>query len=95
MGKCNFNIEFNEPIDGLIEKARTGITAKGGKFEGDTLSGNYAIQTQLGPIEGNYKVIIGAVVFEITDKPFFCTMWKNRRGIKKILKSINTGFSLS
>lgn len=71
MAKCNFSIEFNEPIDGLIEKARTGITAKGGKFEGDTLSGIYAIQTQLGSIEGNYKVIIGAVVFEITDKPFF------------------------
>ncbi|MBO9702438.1 MAG: hypothetical protein J7604_19665 [Sporocytophaga sp.] len=85
MANCNFSIEFNEPIEGLIEKARTSITAKGGKFTGDTLSGNYAIQTILGAIEGNYKVITGAVVFEITEKPFFVPCSKIEEELRKYL----------
>ncbi len=93
MAKCNFNIEFNEPIEGLIEKARTGITAKGGTFTGDTLSGSYAIQTKLGAIEGNYKVITGAVVFEITDKPFFVPCSIIEEELRKYLKPSTPGIA--
>jgi len=93
MAKCNFSIEFNEPIEGLIEKARAGITAKGGKFNGDTLSGNYDIQTQLGAIEGNYKVVIGAVVFEITDKPFFVPCGKIEEELRKYLNPSTPGLA--
>jgi hypothetical protein len=85
MSKCVFSIEFNGSIDTLIEKANSAISAKGGKFEGDTLSGQFALQTLLGAIEGTYKVTIGAVVFEITNKPFFVPCGKIEEELRKYL----------
>lgn len=71
MAKCNFNIDFTDPIEKLIEKAKEGITSAGGTFDGDTGEGSYAIPTKLGKISGSYSVEGNTIAFVITDKPLF------------------------
>lgn len=69
MTKCNFNVDFTDPIEKLIEKAKSGISSMGGSFEGDAVEGKYSIPTQFGKVTGNYLVQENLIVFEIMDEP--------------------------
>lgn len=69
MAKCNFNIEFDEPKEQLVDRAKTGITSKGGTFEGDTENGWFSMPSPAGKIVAVYKVNGNMINFEITDKP--------------------------
>lgn len=66
---CNFTIETTEPIAQLIAKAQSAINSKGGSFKGDTVGGNYSLNTPLGAVAGKYGVSGNKINFEITDKP--------------------------
>lgn len=86
MAKCNFKIDFNEPTEKLIERAKNGIISIGGTFkEEGTLKGNYTIPTKAGKITGNYVVQNNTVAFEITDKPIVVTCKKIEDELKKYL----------
>ncbi|CAD0009462.1 hypothetical protein [Flavobacterium chungangense] len=87
MTKCNFNINFTEPVDKLIEKAKNGITSIGGTFEGNMKKGIYSIPTQAGKVTGNYLVKENSIVFEIIDKPALVSCKKIENELRKYLSS--------
>jgi hypothetical protein len=67
--KCAFDIGFHAPIQEIIDKAKAEIIKAGGKFEGNTDSGNYSVPTIAGRIVGTYKVQGNTIHFEISQKP--------------------------
>jgi hypothetical protein len=70
MAKCNFDIEFDEPKEKLVERARNGITSKGGTFEGNTEAWMFSMPTPAGKVVASYTVNGNLIGFEIIDKPF-------------------------
>jgi hypothetical protein len=87
MAKCNFNIDFTEPIETLIEKAKDVITSTGGTFEGDTVRGHYSIPTKLGKITGDYSVSGSSIAFAITDRPGLVGCNRIENELRKYLNS--------
>lgn len=87
MTKCNFNVDFTDPIEKLIEKAKSGITSMGGTFEGDTVKGKYSIPTQFGKVTGNYLVQENSIVFEIVNKPGVVSCKRIENELRKYLNS--------
>jgi hypothetical protein len=69
MARCNFTIEFEEPEEKLIERAKNGITSKGGTFEGNTEKGLFSMPTPAGKVVAAYTVNGNQIHFEIMDKP--------------------------
>ena len=76
MSNCNFSIDFIEPAEELITKAKNAIDAMGGSFEGDAGSGSLSISTPLGKVNGTYQIENNTVHFTIHEKPLFlsCNM---------------------
>ncbi|GAB3174836.1 hypothetical protein [Telluribacter humicola] len=98
MAQCNISINFNEPIDQLVEKAEDGITSIGGAFIGNTNSGEYSIPTPVGNIMGNYTVTDRLINFEISKKPLLVTCKKIEDELRKFIGSTSTNslsFSIS
>lgn len=87
MAKCNFNINFTEPIETLIRKAEDAITSIGGTFDGDTVKGNFSIPTRAGKITGKYSVSDRSIAFEITDKPILVSCNKIENELRNYLDS--------
>lgn len=73
---CKFNVTFNEPAESAIEKAKAAVESQSGTFNGDTVSGDFAVNVFGNNIKGNYLVEGQLLNIEITDKPFFvpCSM---------------------
>lgn len=93
MAKCNFKIGYSQPIESLIEQARTGIAQKGGTFNGDTHSGNFTVPSPVGKIVGNYTVQGSSIDFAITDKPFIVTCNKIESALKGLIGGSNYALS--
>lgn len=76
MSNCNFSIDFSEPAEALITKAKNAIDAMGGSFEGSTESGSLSISTPLGKVNGTYSIENSTAHFTIHEKPMFlsCNM---------------------
>jgi hypothetical protein len=70
MAKCNFDIQFDESKEKLVERAKNGITSKGGTFEGNTEIGMFSMPTPAGKVIASYTVNDNIISFEIIDKPF-------------------------
>jgi len=87
MAKCNFSIGFHEPIEQLINKAKTGITNAGGTFNGNTESGSYTVPSPIGEIAGNYNVAGSSIMFEIISKPMFLGCDRIESELRKYLSS--------
>ncbi len=87
MAKCNFNVDYTDPVEKLIEKAKSGITSMGGTFEGDTVNGKYSIPTKAGKVTGLYLVQENSIIFEITDKPGLVSCKRIENELRKYLSS--------
>ena len=70
MANCNFTIEFTNPSEALIERARKEIIQTGGIFNGTTANGSFEIPTVLGRVKGSYNIQNQVIEMNITRKPF-------------------------
>jgi len=86
MAKCNISIGFTEPIDQLIAKAKSAISANGGIFNGDSQQGNYSIPTPLGKMAGTYSVAGNSINFEVLEKPIVISCSRIENELTKYLK---------
>jgi len=68
---CNFNLNFSEPPNLAVAKARAAVEAQNGVFNGDDTSGNFQVTVFGNTIKGNYTVNGQILNLTITDKPFF------------------------
>lgn len=73
---CKFNLNFNEPAESAVTKAKDAVESQNGTFNGDTNSGDFEVNVFGNNIKGNYVVSGQSLEVEITDKPFFvpCSM---------------------
>lgn len=83
---CQFTITSAEPIEQLIAKARTAISAAGGTFEGNTEKGSYGLSTPLGKVAGTYTVNTANIEFRISDKPFLIPCSTIEQTLRKYLE---------
>lgn len=67
---CNFSIAFSGSADIILAKARKAVEGQGGKFEGDTTSGNFHVSVFGSTIGGSYSVEGQKLAIVISDKPF-------------------------
>lgn len=68
---CNFNLNFTEPADVAVGKARAAVESQNGTFNGDVNSGNFEVSVFGNTIKGNYAVTGQILNLTITEKPFF------------------------
>ncbi len=69
MSKCKFKNTVNQPVDELLNNAKREILAKGGRFYGDSSSGNFSGSTPIGSIEASYTIVDGELYITIDKKP--------------------------
>ena len=70
MSKCNFNIPFTGDASGMLMKAKSAIEKQGGKFTGDSASGNFSVNV-LGNIVGSYVISDQVMHVDISSSPMF------------------------
>jgi len=68
---CNFNLNFNEPAETAVGKARAAVESQNGIFNGDDTSGSFEVSVFGNTIKGNYTVSGQILNLIITHKPFF------------------------
>jgi hypothetical protein len=67
----SFSVKLTDEITLVLDRVRSIITGKGGRFEGDAACGSFEGQTVVGIIKGEYRcVAAGELEITITDKPF-------------------------
>lgn len=71
MGKCTFNISFEEEPPRFIAKAKTVLQNAGGSLSGDEITGRIHLSTPLGSIRAKYQVAGQVMIVTITTMPFF------------------------
>lgn len=73
---CKFSVNFSEPAESAVTKAKNAIESQSGVFNGDTNRGDFEVTVFGNNIKGNYTVTGQILNIEITDKPFFvpCSM---------------------
>lgn len=73
---CKFSVNFSEPVESAVLKAKNAVESQSGVFNGDVNSGEFEVTVFGNNIKGNYKVTGQVLDIEITDKPFFvpCNM---------------------
>lgn len=73
---CKFSVNFSEPVDSALLKAKNAIESQSGIFNGDEHGGQFEVTVFGNHIKGNYTVEAQVLNIEITDKPFFvpCNM---------------------
>ncbi|MEO6819200.1 MAG: hypothetical protein ABI266_02905 [Ginsengibacter sp.] len=73
---CKFSLNFNEPAESAVIKAKDAVESQKGTFNGDTNSGDFELNVFGNNIKGNYFVEGQTLNIDITDKPFFvpCSM---------------------
>lgn len=69
MAACAFPITFHQPLEELIDRFQTAVTAKGGSFSYEQGAGRFSIPSDAGPVEGIYTVADGTFHFEISSQP--------------------------
>jgi hypothetical protein len=76
---CNFNLQFSEPADQAIQKARAAVESQNGTFNGDNNAGNFQVSVFGNTVKGEYTITGQVLNLVITDKPFFvpCSMIEN------------------
>lgn len=67
---CKFSIPFSGSADQILAKAKSAVEGQGGKFEGDTNSGNFDVSVFGSTIGGSYTVTGQELNLVISDKPF-------------------------
>jgi hypothetical protein len=67
---CNFSINFSGGADAALGKARSAVEGQGGRFNGDTNSGDFEVTVFGNKVAGNYTVAGNELNVNITDKPF-------------------------
>ncbi len=66
-----FTVTTKDELAATLKRVETTITNKGGRFSGDTRSGEFAGNTPIGMVKGRYTVLSDAdIEITITDKPF-------------------------
>lgn len=68
---CIFNLNFSEPANIAIGKARAAVESQNGIFNGDDTAGNFEVSVLGNTIKGNYTVAGQVLNLTITHKPFF------------------------
>ena len=73
---CKFSVNFSEPAESAVLKAKNAVESQSGTFNGDVNSGEFEVTVFGNNIKGNYTVSGQVLNIEITDKPFFvpCNM---------------------
>lgn len=73
---CKFSVNFSEPVESAVLKAKNAVESQSGVFNGDVNSGDFEVTVFGNNIKGNYTVAGQVLNIEITDKPFFvpCNM---------------------
>ena len=73
---CKFSVNFSEPAESAVLKAKNAVESQSGKFNGDVNSGEFEVTVFGNNIKGNYTVAGQVLNIDITDKPFFvpCNM---------------------
>lgn len=73
---CKFSVNFSEPAESAVLKAKNAVESQSGIFHGDVNSGEFEVTVFGNNIKGNYTVTNQVLNIEITDKPFFvpCNM---------------------
>jgi hypothetical protein len=73
---CKFSVNFSEPVESAVLKAKNAVESQSGVFNGDVNSGEFEVTVFGNNIKGNYRVTGQVLDIEITDKPFFvpCNM---------------------
>lgn len=73
---CKFSVNFSEPVDSALLKAKNAIESQSGNFNGDENNGQFEVTVFGNHIKGNYTVEGQVLHINITDKPFFvpCNM---------------------
>ena len=68
---CKFDLNFTEPAEIAVGKARAAVQSQNGIFNGDTNNGSFEVTVFGNTIKGNYTVSGQVLNLVITDKPFF------------------------
>ncbi len=73
---CKFSVNFSEPAESAVLKAKNAVESQSGIFNGDVNRGDFEVTVFGNNIKGNYTVSGQILNIEITDKPFFvpCNM---------------------
>ncbi len=73
---CKFSVNFSEPAESAVLKAKKAVESQSGTFNGDVNNGEFEVTVFGNNIKGNYTVSGQVLNIEITDKPFFvpCNM---------------------
>ena len=85
MSACNFTIPLEKSPEEFAAKAKKGITAAGGNFNGDASNGAFEMPTPVGAIKGNYTINNSIIEIIITDKPFFISYKRIQEELEKQL----------
>ncbi|MFY7909184.1 MAG: hypothetical protein ACOVO2_06510 [Emticicia sp.] len=79
---ASFNIDYPGSSNEFVVNATKAIQNKGGIFQGNANAGSFSLQTLIGAVKGNYKVISDPsspqtkVEITITKKPMIVPMSK-------------------
>lgn len=73
---CKFSVNFSEPVESALSKAKNAIENQSGIFNGDEHSGHFEVTVFGNHIKGTYVVESQVLNIDVTDKPFFvpCNM---------------------
>ncbi|HQV23763.1 MAG: hypothetical protein H6996_07480 [Moraxellaceae bacterium] len=69
-----FTVTPNDSMKETLDRVKQTITSKGGTFDGNTESGEFAGVTPIGKVKGKYTVNGKDIEIVITDKPFVAPM---------------------
>ncbi|MGN6164623.1 MAG: hypothetical protein ACTHOF_08790 [Flavisolibacter sp.] len=68
MAICNFSIDFTGSAQDVFNRAKAAVEKQGGSFNGDSNSGNFAINV-FGTISGTYTISGQQLQISIEEKP--------------------------
>jgi len=67
----SFRIKLKESIDTMVETVKSKVKESGGSFDWNGSAGQLNVQTPLGKVKGNCKVVAEREIeISITNKPF-------------------------
>ena len=71
MAACNFNINFTQSAQELVNKLRTKVSSQGGTLTGNETSGSINVPIMGSHISGSYTITGQQINLTIDHKPFF------------------------
>jgi hypothetical protein len=84
--KHSFIVKLTSELSAILNKVKSLITGKGGKFEGNTECGSFDGKSVLGPIKVKYRSISDdEIEIVIEDKPFLIPSQTIESAIKNYL----------